>query len=470
MNFLYIAVTLALLSPLLCLHPLQFSVRQPQTSIYNAITDQISERLEQTKDLNEQISSRMNILNDTISSLRSRVFEVEKKPLISNIDVFVAAKSKIDESLKSLKTRIEAQSKKWDETIKIQQRTAAELEKTRIARSLEISATNTVITNIEGKFTGLRSKIEAVTTSQISITQTRLIAHQQLLQEVAKLEERFQSALENAGDVFSYMKGDLEFAFNDTTSSWDRVASSSYSDAFVESIVRDVWTENEEAYQDALPNRVCPRSPAPVAAAVSVAAAAAAAATATAAAATAAAPIKLVAAIEAVIKPEAEIISPITPASSTSKNTEAEEKVKQKEVEKERKKEKEREKEKEKEREIEKEKPIPAVAVVIPPDFARRVAGAHIILEGTSATYVHPERCLKHYSNRILKYFGISEDSYICNNRIVDQLSHYTDSITPFLTNALGLNNGIGSPEDIISPDMSLGSCWPMQVRGLLNE
>ena len=450
MNFLYIAVTLALLSPLLCLHPLQFSVRQPQTSIYNAITDQISERLEQTKDLNEQISSRMNILNDTISSLRSRVFEVEKKPLISNIDVFVAAKSKIDESLKSLKTRIEAQSKKWDETIKIQQRTAAELEKTRIARSLEISATNTVITNIEGKFTGLRSKIEAVTTSQISITQTRLIAHQQLLQEVAKLEERFQSALENAGDVFSYMKGDLEFAFNDTTSSWDRVASSSYSDAFVESIVRDVWTENEEAYQDALPNRVCPRSPAPVAAAVSVAAAAAAATAAAAAAPTAAAPIKLVAAIEAVIKPEAEIISPITPASSTSKNTEAEEKVKQKEVEK--------------------EKPIPAVAVVIPPDFARRVAGAHIILEGTSATYIHPERNLKHYSNRILKYFGISEDSYICNNRIVDQLSHYTDSITPFLTNALGLNNGIGSPEDIISPDMSLGSCWPMQVRGLLNE
>ena len=368
--------------------------------------------------------------------------------------------------MKSLKTRIEAQSKKWDETIKIQQRTAAELEKTRIARLSEISATNTVITNIEGKFTGLRSKIEAVTTSQTSIIQTRLIAHQQLLQEVAKLEERFQSALENAGDVFSYMKGDLEFAFNDTTSSWDRVASSSYSDAFVESIVRDVWTENEEAYQDALPNRVCPRSPAPVAAATSVAAVAAAAATTTAATTTTAAAavallIKPDAAIEAVIKPEAQIISQTTPASSTSKNTEAEEKVKQKEVEKERKKEEEREKEK--------EKPIP-VAVIIPPDFARRVAGAHIILEGTSATYIHPERNLKHYSNKLLRYFGISEDSYICNNRIVDQLSQYTDSVTPFLTNVLGLNNGIGSPEDIISPDMSLGSCWPMQVKELLNE
>ena len=472
MNFLYIAVTLALLSPLLYLHPLQFSIRQPQTSINNAITDQISERLEQTKDLNEQISSRMNILNDTISSLRSRVFEVEKKPLISNIDVFVAAKSKIDESLKSLKTRIEAQSKKWDETAKIQQRTAAELEKTRIARSLEISATNTVITNIEGKFTGLRSKIEAVTTSQISITQTRLTAHKQLLQEVAKLEERFQSALENAGDVFSYMKGDLEFAFNDTTSSWDRVASSSYSDAFVESIVRDVWTENEEAYQDTLPNRVCPRSPALVAAATTAAAA-------TAAATTAAAAIKLDATIETEIKREAKIISPITPESSTSKNIRAEEKEKEKEKQKEKEKVKEVEKEKEKQKEVEKEKekekekmkmkPIP-VAVVIPPDFARRVAGAHIVLEGTSATYIHPERNLKHYSNRFLKYFGINEDSYICNNRIVDQLSQYADSITPFLTNALGLNNGIGSPEDIISPDMSLGSCWPMQVRELLYE
>ena len=440
MNFLYIAVTLALLSPLLYLHPLQFSVRQPQTSINNAITDQISERLEQTKDLNEQISSRMNILNDTISSLRSRVFEVEKKPLISNIDVFVAAKSKIDESLKSLKTRIEAQSKKWDETIKIQQRTAAELEKTRIARSLEISATNTVITNIEGKFTGLRSKIEAVTTSQISITQTRLIAHKQLLQEVAKLEERFQSALENAGDVFSYMKGDLEFAFNDTTSSWDRVASSSYSDAFVESIVRDVWTENEEAYQSTLPNRVCPVVPAAAKTTKTTKGKAQAISTATAIKKSKSKP-------KIDIKAEEETVSTIIPATSKSKKVEA---TKVKKM----------------------EKSISATvtaAVIMLPDYARRVAGAKVILEGTSATYTHPSKNLIRFSSTLFNYFGISEDNNIRNNGIANQLSQFTDSVTPYLTNVLGLNNGIGSPDDVISPDMSLGSCWPMEVRWSTN-
>ena len=97
-NFLGIAVILVLVSTLLHLHPLQLSAQRTQSSISSAITSQINERLDQTKDLNEQISTRMNTLNDTISSLRSRVFEVEKKPVVNNIDVFIAAKSKIDES------------------------------------------------------------------------------------------------------------------------------------------------------------------------------------------------------------------------------------------------------------------------------------------------------------------------------------------------------------------------------------
>lgn len=382
----------------------------------------------------------MNTLNDTISSLRSRVFEVEKKPVVNNIDVFIAAKSKIDESLKSLKARIEAQSKKWDETNKIQQRTAAELERSKVARSLEISTTNAVIITIEGKFTLLRSKIEAVTNSQTAMTETRLIAHEQLLQEVAKLEERFQIALENAGGVFSYMKGDLGFIFNDATSSWDRVASSSYSDAFVESIVRDVWTENEEAYQSTLPNRVCPVVPAAAKTTKTTKGKAQAISTATAIKKSKSKP-------KIDIKAEEETVSTIIPATSKSKKVEA---TKVKKM----------------------EKSISATvtaAVIMLPDYARRVAGAKVILEGTSATYTHPSKNLIRFSSTLFNYFGISEDNNIRNNGIANQLSQFTDSVTPYLTNVLGLNNGIGSPDDVISPDMSLGSCWPMEVRWSTN-
>jgi hypothetical protein len=439
-NFLGIAVILVLVSTLLHLHPLQLSAQRTQSSINSAITSQINERLEQTKDLNEQLSTRMNTLNDTISSLRSRVFEVEKKPVVNNIDVFVAAKSKIDESLKSLKARIEAQSKKWDETSKIQQRTAAELERSKVARSLEISTTNAVIRNIEGNFTLLRSKIEAVTNSQTAMTETRLIAHEQLLLEVAKLEERFQSALENAGGVFSYMKGDLGFVFNDETSTWDRVASSSYSDAFVESIVRDVWIENEEAYQSTLPNRVCPVVPvAEKTKRTTKTAKGKAKATSTTTSIK-----KLKPKPKTDINGEEKTVSTIVPATSKSNKVEA---VQVENI----------------------EKSIPATvtaAVVMLPDFARRVAGAKVVLEGTSATYIHPSKNLKLYSSTLLNYFGIREDNFIRNNGIANQLSQFTDSVTPYLTNVLGLNNGIGSPDDVISPDMSLGSCWPMEVRG----
>ena len=424
------------MSTLLHLHPLQLAAQRTQSSINSAITSQINERLEQAKDLNEQISTRINTLNDTISSLRSRVFEVEKKPVVNNIDVFIAAKSKIDESLKFLKTRIEAQSKKWDETNKIQQRTAAELEKSKVARSLEFSKTNAVIANIEGNFTLLRSKIEAVTNSETAMTETRLIAHEQLLQEVAKLEERFQSALENAGGVFSYMKGDLGFVFNDETSTWDRVASSSYSDAFVESIVRDVWTENEEAYQSTLPNRVCPEAPAAAKTTKTTKGKGKASSTATASK-------KSEKKTKIDIKPKESKVPTILPATSEAK------KVRAVQVEK-----------------IEKSIPTTVTATVpMLPDFAKRVAGARVVVEGTSATYTHPNKNLKHYSRTLFNYFGISEGNFIRNNGIANQLSQFTDSVAPYLTNVLGLNNGIGSPDDVISPDMSLGSCWPMKVR-----
>ena len=38
-----------------------------------------------------------------------------------------------------------------------------------------------------------------------------------------------------------------------------------------------------------------------------------------------------------------------------------------------------------------------------------------------------------------------------------------------YISNLLGTNYGVGVPEDAISEDMTLGHCWPLKVRSLIN-
>jgi hypothetical protein len=77
-------------------------------------------------------------------------------------------------------------------------------------------------------------------------------------------------------------------------------------------------------------------------------------------------------------------------------------------------------------------------------DFAGKLAGGKIIYKETSATYSYPMD-IKNIPNSLSNYFGILFER---------PLSNYY----------LGLDTGVGMPEDAISSDMSLGSCWPLQV------
>jgi hypothetical protein len=69
-------------------------------------------------------------------------------------------------------------------------------------------------------------------------------------------------------------------------------------------------------------------------------------------------------------------------------------------------------------------------------DFAGKLSGGKIIYKETSETYSYP----MDNSNTVSSYFN------------------------EFLKTSLGLDPGVGVPEDVISSDMSLGSCWPMKV------
>ena len=101
---------------------------------------------------------------------------------------------------------------------------------------------------------------------------------------------------------------------------------------------------------------------------------------------------------------------------------------------------------------------MPAAA---PADFARRQAGAQIVHIGTSVTYTPPEMNFKHLFSNLLDYSGLNTNSFIMNP-IATGITSVADAIVPSAFHFLGLDFGIGRPEDALSSDMSLGSCWPM--------
>lgn len=95
------------------------------------------------------------------------------------------------------------------------------------------------------------------------------------------------------------------------------------------------------------------------------------------------------------------------------------------------------------------------------PDYAMRSGGAHIVHRNTSMTYLHPEMSFKHVSNLLLDHSGINKRNNTLNNFLTKVVGSFSFLDIPTIHHLFGLDY-IGSPEDAISSDMSLGSCWAM--------
>ncbi len=85
-------------------------------------------------------------------------------------------------------------------------------------------------------------------------------------------------------------------------------------------------------------------------------------------------------------------------------------------------------------------------------DFALHTAGSTVIQSHTSPTYFPKE-------------IGQRVDAYLASVGL-SVLSQYLSVGTniPLLLALLGINPGLGEPQDALTPKLSLGSCWPMQV------
>lgn len=87
-------------------------------------------------------------------------------------------------------------------------------------------------------------------------------------------------------------------------------------------------------------------------------------------------------------------------------------------------------------------------------DFAAKFAGGEITYKETSRTYSYP-----------VNIKNISNSFHVNNENIFFMIMKVISFFDPQLLNfTFGLDSGVGKPEDAISSDMSLGSCWPMEV------
>jgi len=89
-------------------------------------------------------------------------------------------------------------------------------------------------------------------------------------------------------------------------------------------------------------------------------------------------------------------------------------------------------------------------------DFAQRSAGGRVDHHNTSQTYVPPHWKLSNVARVTLQSYGIGHD-------LSDMLPlAFIEAKMLQLAAFLGIDRDTGIPEDAISTDMTLGSCWPM--------
>jgi hypothetical protein len=95
-------------------------------------------------------------------------------------------------------------------------------------------------------------------------------------------------------------------------------------------------------------------------------------------------------------------------------------------------------------------------------DFALARSGASIQLEHTSETYVPPEWDVTKKTRKQLEEW--TAGGGLLAKPVSAVLGHTAfDDVLEFATATVGVDKGVGAPEDAISESMALGSCWPME-------
>ena len=430
------------------------------------LAKELNDRFKKTKDLNELIASRINILNDTVSSLRSRVLQIEKRPVLTNPENFTATKININNKFVALADQIKIQSEKFDNIAEVQMTTTSALKGLQTSLSSKVTQLPAAVQTVEESLALLQSRVDKFSAmeKEARAANTEFEAKKaQMLLEATKAkteasEARIESDANKAKILTDARKAKTEAmrakteALNAKTEAVKAKTEASKARIESEGMGKKLESQNllfvqkitklEEKFTSTL--KTADKAFAHMRADLNL----------TAAAGSEKWDIAdgnvsdsfLEGIVRNVWNENKELYKSKLPDLTCPKTVTVVNKIVEVTVEK----------------EVEKKV---VEAVVNTPDFARRQAGARILPEGTSETFVHPDMNFKQFSKSVMKYLGVSSDSSIANSAIVSQISDIADSFVPTVVQILGLDSGIGRPEDAISSDMSLGSCWPMQVR-----
>jgi hypothetical protein len=126
------------------------------------------------------------------------------------------------------------------------------------------------------------------------------------------------------------------------------------------------------------------------------------------------------------------------------------------------------------------------------PDYALLRAGARVLHSETSATYYPDSHRLDRLVGDLAATVGLVDADPLS---LSPSLSSVPLKKSPFASlsaraqglegwirtyvprvnvmeplHRLGIDTGVGRPEDVLSSDLSLGACWPMNVRNQQNE
>jgi hypothetical protein len=103
----------------------------------------------------------------------------------------------------------------------------------------------------------------------------------------------------------------------------------------------------------------------------------------------------------------------------------------------------------------------PAHSVEEKLDYALLAAGSEIVFNHTSSTYLPNEMRIRSLLERTIKAIGVEEylPQLPPSSSLIDLDSSHK------WTETLGFLYGIGAVEDVLKPEIQLGSCWPMNVR-----
>jgi phage shock protein A len=108
----------------------------------------------------------------------------------------------------------------------------------------------------------------------------------------------------------------------------------------------------------------------------------------------------------------------------------------------------------------------PAHSVEEKLDYALLAAGSEIVFNHTSSTYLPNEMRIRSLLERTIKAIGVEEylPQLPPSSSLIDLDSSHK------WTETLGFLYGIGAVEDVLKPEIQLGSCWPMNVCMLFSK